>query len=224
VCAAMRFEDMSSGLPADRPVAVLLRHAERAAIETIEDSYQAPLTPAGMAAARLLGGRLAHLRPVALVHSPVGRCRQTAACLAEGIQAAGGEAALLGERTELGGPYMLDFRAAMAAVLDVGPRRFVRGWFDGRPMAEGLVRPFREAARQQLDTLLAVLRAPGARGLWLGVSHDWNLLLLREGYLGLRHEAAGWPDYLEGLAAWLDDGRLVLCRGERLVRLGLPLD
>ncbi|HOX43333.1 MAG TPA: histidine phosphatase family protein [Myxococcota bacterium] len=219
----MRFEDMISGLPTDRPLALLLRHAERASIDTIEDSYRALLTPAGMTAARLLGGRLAHLRPIRLAHSPVGRCRQTAACLAEGIQAAGGEATLLGERTELGGPYMLDFRAAMAAVLDEGGGRFVRAWFDGRPPADGLVRPFREAARGQLEALLASLREPGARGVWLGISHDWNLLLLREGYLGLRHEAAGWPDYLEGLAAWLDDGRLVLCRGERLVRLALPL-
>ncbi len=219
----MRLVDHLSDLPRDRPVAVLLRHAERSSIDTVEDSFRALLTSAGMTAARLLGGRLAGHRPVRLAHSPVERCRQTAACVAEGVRAAGGEAVLLGDRLELGGPYMLDFRQAMAEVLAHGARRYVRAWFDGLPPGAGQVRPFRESAREQVALLGAALDEAGSAGLWVGVSHDWNLLLVREGYLGVRHEDGGWPDYLEGVAAWRDRAELVLCLGEHLARVPLPL-
>jgi broad specificity phosphatase PhoE len=218
----MRLSDAITHIPADRPSAILLRHAERSDITTIEDSYQAALTPAGREAARLLGVRLARLGPVRLEHSPVSRCRETAEFLAEGVRSAGGEANLAGGRASLGGPYMLDFRRAMARVLAEGAARFVRAWSEDSPELEDLVRPFHVSAREQLALLEAALRAapPGGTGLWIGVSHDWNLLLVRETYLGLRHERDGWPDFLEGLLAYRDDlGRLVLRLGDRRVEL-----
>jgi hypothetical protein len=40
------------------------------------------------------------------------------------------------------------------------------------------------------------------------VSHDWNILVLRELLLGVLHEDAGWLNFLDGLAFSLCAGRL----------------
>jgi hypothetical protein len=33
----------------------------------------------------------------------------------------------------------------------------------------------------------------------LHVSHDWNIIVLRELVCGVRHEDAGWLDFLDGV-------------------------
>jgi hypothetical protein len=41
---------------------------------------------------------------------------------------------------------------------------------------------------------------PHGRRLDLHVSHDWNILTLRERLCGVRHEEAGWLNFLDGVA------------------------
>ena len=31
------------------------------------------------------------------------------------------------------------------------------------------------------------------------VTHDWNVLSVREGFMGMRHERDGWPDFMDGV-------------------------
>ncbi len=39
--------------------------------------------------------------------------------------------------------------------------------------------------------------AAGWPGLVVDVTHDWNLMVLLEHFLGLTHEETGWPSYLD---------------------------
>jgi len=56
--------------------------------------------------------------------------------------------------------------------------------------------------RQRLAEVAATPRA-----LDLHVSHDINIMAVREHVIGLRHEDVGWLNFLDGVAfRWGDDG------------------
>ncbi|RME27132.1 MAG: histidine phosphatase family protein, partial [Deltaproteobacteria bacterium] len=151
----MRFSEWLDLVPADRAVAVLMRHAERNPIESVRDSLEARLTAKGIKDSELLGRELSGFPRIELHHSPVERCRQTARAIATGCTDAGGNASVFGSDTILGGPYMLDWRRAMALVMERGAGWFVKKWFTGE-LEPGLVTDAHEAARQQLENLADV--------------------------------------------------------------------
>lgn len=74
---------LPAGTPTDRPVALLLRHAERPAITPGEHGTDLALTAHGRRTAELLGATLGP-RILSLSTSPVRRCRQTAEAIRSG--------------------------------------------------------------------------------------------------------------------------------------------
>lgn len=186
------------------PVAAVIRHAEREPIPEIGRSHEAMLTAAGARSARDTGSRLPAGRAIVLWHSPVKRCADTARELAAGFSAAGGQASVAGPDMVLGAPYIRDLRATYELLGTLGDP-FVRAWFAGAVPA-AVIEPLAVATRRLVGAVAARLRdaAPGA--LLVLVTHDWNVMLLREGVLGVRFEDAGWPDYLDGPALRLAEG------------------
>jgi broad specificity phosphatase PhoE len=203
-------------IPDARRVAVLMRHAERDPIVTVEDSLGARLNDAGKAHARSLGEKLARFENLRFFHSPVERCRQTAEEIAAGAETRGAKPRMGGELFDLGGPYMKDWRAVMKRVFDIGAGTFVRDWFGGR-LPPGLAMEPAAAAGGQLAILADQLADPDWSGATINVTHDWNMLLVRNHYFDLDQRALGWPDYLEGVAAFQQDGRLMLQFGPHRV-------
>jgi hypothetical protein len=65
-----------------------------------------------------------------------------------------------------------------------------------------VIRPPRGIASRKLELVTARLHEPpiDGRRLDLHVSHDWNIIVLRELLLGVRHEEAGWLTFLDGVA------------------------
>jgi hypothetical protein len=178
-----------------QPHILLMRHAERYQITSIQTSSRVLLTEKGKRDAFALGRRLdRRFGPVRLYHSPVERCAQTAERIRDGILAKGGEASLEGPLSWLGG----DFIRAEAAFVDgriaaEGINGFLRRWFDGELPGDEIADADR-AARIELGCLHRQL--DGREGLIVDVTHDWNLMLLFEAFLKLRHEAIGFPPYL----------------------------
>jgi len=196
-------------IPDDRPVAVLLRHAERFPIHAPDDGWTAPLTDRGPLAAEELGVSLAPLGIVART-SPIPRARQTAAGVLKGAEAAGSRVVDHGVLDELAGPYLTDATSVMEVCLELGDKVFVRRWFDEALVMDGLMRA-RMAALGQLEVLMETLAsAPPEPALHIHFSHDWNILLIREHFLGLKHEDIGMPPFLDGLVAFRDQHELVL--------------
>ncbi len=202
---------MLDDLPNDRPVAVLARHAERFSLESVNDALEALLTEDGQAAARSLGTKMSRFAGLTLFHSPIQRCHQTAEEIATGALGAGVAARVLGSKFELGGPYMNDWETVMRTVLTHGAGAFVRDWFSGN-LPPGLAAEPKAAARQQLEILLGQLDGEMA-GLTVNISHDWNVLLLRHFFLEIDDRALGWPDYLEGVAAYREGSETILALG-----------
>jgi hypothetical protein len=191
--------EVLQSLPADAPAAAFLRHAERFPIADPSNPTLAEITPAGAVAAEALGRKLSGFDCVRLFHSPVKRCRQTAECLARGATAAGLSVELVGPEDTLGVDYILDVKEAGRLTVQHG-EHFVRLWFTGK-VAATVIQAARQIADRKLAYVAKKLQEPCARGrrLDLHVSHDWNIIVLRELVCGVRHEDAGWLDFLDGV-------------------------
>lgn len=195
---------------------LFIRHAEREDITHPAGTIKAPLTDRGRAVSRDLGVALGTLlgpdRRLLLFHSFVPRCEQTAAAIADGVESTGASLAIGGVLDVLAGPYLLDARRAVALTLE-STVDFVRHWFDGQ-LPEGIVKPRSETAREQLQGIVAALDAHLDHDA-VFVSHDTNLLAVREEYLGMRWEEAGWVDYLDGVAVGLGPDGPTVIHGDR---------
>lgn len=181
----------------DGPNAVIVRHAERFKVPSVAESLSVGLTAKGRKDAFETGKSIEGIERLRLFHSPAVRCRETAESIAEGFLAKGGTVLGIKETWDLCAPYLLD-----DAVLKEADRQgygFMRSWFNGQFDTEW-IRPTPQAADMVLAPILAGLsEGVEARRLDVHVSHDWELVLLREELLGVRYEDAGWIEYLEGI-------------------------
>jgi broad specificity phosphatase PhoE len=183
-------------VPAAGPAVAVIRHAARHPIVDFGRSEDADLTVDGERAARALGKALPRERPVLLWHSPVRRCADTAALIAEGLTANGVQATVGGPSWRLGGPYIEHLPAVLRELQQRGDEGFVRAWF-GDELPATVIQPLVIASTELLSEIDR--RLEGAdRELIILVAHDWNVMLLREGLLGQRHEDVGWPPFLDG--------------------------
>lgn len=190
--------DLGRSLARGRSV-LLIRHAARSTAE--RPTAGTPLTPLGRAAATQLGIAVSDLlRPkdgVIITHSPVLRCAQTSAALSEGFNRSGASCRLIGERAFLGPSYLRDPLRALDAARHLGPG-FVRHWFDGLVPSEW-IESIGKTARYQVSAAIAELHKEREPRLAILVSHDWNLMAVREYFFGIRHEDDGWIDFLDGI-------------------------
>lgn len=179
--------------------AALLRHAARHPIVDPREPLAAELTPAGRQDAEAFGALITGFDRLRLFHSPVKRCQQTAECVAAGAARAGLAVELAGAQPELGVPYILN-QIETGRMSGQHGEHFVRLWFTNQ-VSEQLILRAPDIARRKLAYLAAKLQEPvtGGRRLDLHISHDWNVLILRELLLGVRHEDAGWAPFLDGV-------------------------
>jgi broad specificity phosphatase PhoE len=182
-------------MPADRSVALLLRHSVRPPFEPGDDGYALPLTMEGVALARDLGERLGS-RLSTLHTSPLLRCVQTAAALRDGA----GVACEIVSDHALGDPgvYVLDDRLAQHTWLELGHEAVMAHLVSGEGMLSGLADPD-DAARR----LICHLLAPGrSAGLHVFVTHDSLVTATVARTLGRRLGKGDWPLYLEAAFFW----------------------
>jgi hypothetical protein len=180
--------------------AIVIRHAERPSIKTWREVRHVGLTRSGIVACEEMGRQLARYANIRIWHGPVRRCEQTGLVLASGARTAGSTVLEVRSDETLGGSYLIDSDRALTEAGKVGSPSFVRDWFSGR-LEPGLMRPVPESTRAHLDLVRAALRQDGLGSrLEVLVTHDWNVMVLREGLLGVRSEDIGWPDFLDGVS------------------------
>lgn len=186
-----------AALPPTCPAVMLVRHAARYPIEDLRTADDVQLTPAGEEAARAFGARLPIARPARIFHSHINRCRVTAARIAEGFADAGGAMRFEGVLPGLCGAFVNDFERLVHLTRE-HQQGFVRAWFDGR-LDPAVIDPCAVAAERLCGLMHARIAAAAPGELVIMVSHDWEIMTLRETFLGARHEAVGWADFLDGL-------------------------
>lgn len=209
-------------LPTPTHAAAFLRHAERFPILVASDHTLAELTPDGHAAAEAFGTKIAGFDRVRIFHSPVKRCRQTAEGIARGLSTTGRVVEIVGAADALGVDYIVDPTETARLATQHG-EHFIRLWFSG-VVGPAVIRAAEQIAARKVAYMIERLHEPCAHGrrLDLHVSHDWNILTLRELLCGVRHEEAGWLNFLDGVAFAAEVGGLRAVYRECVVTRPLP--
>ena len=188
---------LPEGTPGDRPVALLLRHAERPPIAPGEHGTDLALTAHGRRSAERLG---ATLRPriLSLSTSPVRRCRETAEAMRRG---AGLDIDIVDDRL-LGDPgvFVTDPELAWTHWQTMGHEAVVEHIARAGHPLPGLAPPV-HAAHQLARHLVRALQDSPV-GLHIFVTHDAVLYPTISRLLAGTYGQPGWPMYLEAAALW----------------------
>jgi phosphohistidine phosphatase SixA len=172
------------------------------------NALEARLTNNGKLDAHKLGQSLARYNPMNIYHSPVPRCMQTAESIFDGIVSCNVSATIVGHLLELGGPYITStWDTIVKSIEELGHSMFLRKWFDNE-LPSNLIMSLPEAAHVQLNILVNQLQSGNSSSI--NITHDWNIMIVREYYFNLRHEDIGDPDYLDGVCAYFQQDRLHL--------------
>jgi broad specificity phosphatase PhoE len=204
-------------VPADTPVAMLMRHSVRPSLPDGDAGFDVPITDDGAHLARslgeLLGRRLRSLRA-----SPLLRCVQTAEALRVGaaVDVAIRRDRLLGDP----GVYVLDTGLAGPVWRDLGHEGVMAHLVARDDALPGMAAP-EAAARYLVHHMLAVAQEAG---LHVFVTHDSVVTATAARLLGKPLGREAWPWYLEAAFFWQTrDGLNVAYRDHHCLRDGGPL-
>jgi hypothetical protein len=204
----MNLPALPAPLPEDRPIALLVRHAERPPIPEGSMGTDLCITEEGALAARQLGSRLgARIRSVRT--SAVHRCVQTSRVILAGAQVSLEpiEDPLLGVPSA----FLTATPEAEETVRRLGFDRFFEHLLTGEQMLPGMPHPA-EGARVLREHAVEVADSPG---LHLLVTHDAMIATLVARSWRAPFGLDSFPGFLESAAIWKDGARvLVAYRGE----------
>lgn len=189
-------------VPADRAVALLLRHSVRDPLTVGDIGYARPINEAGVGLARSFGAGLRG-RLKTLHSSPVQRCVHTAEVLGE---AAGGGLSVVQDRL-LGDPgvFVNDENLARNNWDTLGSEGIMEHLARADHALPGTVHPD-AGARALVGHMLAI--AADKPGIHLFVTHDILLAITAARFLGYPRGGERWPRYLEGAFFWRDSAGL----------------
>lgn len=198
--ATLRWLD---AVPAERGVAMLVRHSVRDPLPPGDLGYANTLNAEGVALARSLGERL-HGRLRSLHTSPLQRCVHTAEVFA---RVAGDTPPIVTDRM-LGDPgaWVLDRALAGENWKRLGSEGIMARLATTDEDLPG-TRPARVGAQDLAAHMLAI--AASAPGVHVFVTHDILLAIAAARFLGPPPAGPGrWPAYLEAAFFWQDEGGL----------------
>jgi broad specificity phosphatase PhoE len=188
---------------------LLVRHAERSEISDIRTHATAMLTEQGKADSKVFGRVLGNrFRHILICHSPIPRCRDTADYMVRGMKETTCKVQVAGPLHWLSGDFVEVDPDWVNHEVVQGNENFFRQWSDGCYSADQIT-PMKEAADVELEKAMVQIEK-GNSSVIIDVTHDWNILVLRETYLGLHFQEVGLPDYLDSVAILKQGGRLAL--------------
>lgn len=188
--------------PRDRPVGLLLRHAERPPMAAGDPGISLPLTAAGRRQAEALGSAIA-ADFLGIHTSPLQRCRETAAAICDGA----GVMHTPRDDRRLGDPgvFIAEDVIAWTNWQGLGHASVMDrlAWSD-RPLP-GMAVPARAAAIL-LEHIVASL-TDATPGFHLFVTHDAILFPTVARTLPAADTRRWWPNFLEAASIWREAGR-----------------
>ncbi len=190
-----------------KTISVAMRHSARYYdSEVVENEPFLGLTDQGKDLSFRLGISLPAGLDVRLFSSAVGRCIETAYLIDKGYTSVG-ESATRNELEKFLSPfYVRKPFEIFKSFKDMQPD-FIRFWFSGNISSES-IDTSETAAKQIAQILIEKLDGKPENCVNISVTHDWSIYLLKEYYLGLKHEEFGKVEYLEGLAFYKENGKV----------------
>ncbi len=197
--ARMYVAELPNLLRSGHRVALYIRHGERFPRPRGQWGNDVALTPKGLADAKEYGSLLRGCGECAFHSSPVGRCRQTALAIAEGMLGRGLDPRELAISNLLGEPGPFNDETIAA---DFQPEEFSA--VADRYLESGYHRGLKPLS-QACEGIAAHLKSSLSKPLNIFATHDFFIAGMQR-FLGLRHPKHGdWVEYLEGVCL-IEDG------------------
>lgn len=191
-------------------ISVLLRHAPRGRPSKRGDYHNIPLTPEGRRRAFEFGKQLPRDKLVRFFHSSVPRCKETAECIRKGVISNGGSALLMGERDFLAG-IIINPKDVINKIENMGASNFARKWLNRELDKKIMDDPYKVASKIVNGLIISMQEKNDIQHkIDIHVTHDWNILPVRDLLLNVKHEEKGWPQYLDGVIVTRDVNKITL--------------
>ena len=198
--------------PEESKIILVLRHSHRDEPEGLKGAQKLRLTPQGHAIAKKFGENLPKYRPMALFHSIIWRCEETANDIHEGFENIGGTSEIKGTLLPLQTVGMKSEDFFFSEFKNVPFFDIFYRWVVGF-YSPDVWTPFMEYCQSTANVILDQVIDSPENGLNIFVSHDFNTMFFRFGWFGLRPEK--WVKFLGGFAfAIEEDQTLLLDYGE----------
>jgi broad specificity phosphatase PhoE len=181
-----------------RNASLLLRHAHRHPIpKGVIEHESVPLTRKGRHLAFEFGVGLPLSYSVRLFHSPIPRCKETAVYIQKGFQHKGGSANVMGEQEFL--IIHLGDQREMVEILDrIGHQKFGYAWLKGK-FKETIIENPQTVASKTINGIVALMDPDGDMKIDIHITHDLNILAVREVIAPVPNDHFKWPAYLHGI-------------------------
>ena len=205
--------------PDDSKIILILRHSHRNEPTALKGAQKLRLTHQGHAIAKKFGENLPISRPINIFHSIIWRCEETAKDLHDGFTSVGGESEFKGEFLPLASIGINDKEFYMnmfnnGNVMD-SYYRWVVGYYDPNNWT-----PFLEYCQSAAHLFLDQVKKSPENGLYIFVTHDFNLLAYRLGWFGFPPKK--WVKFLGGFAFTIETEQALLLDYGELKQVAFP--
>jgi len=193
-----------------RKMSAIIRHSERNYDK--ENPFREPfmnLTENGKDASLQFGEQLPLGMLVRAFSSFIGRCIETAYLIDKGYTSKGGKTTINVVEFFLSPFYAKNPAEILKAFVEGGSLGFVRRWLNGEFPSELIANP-ESSAKKIVGFAKEKLTESLEDHIDIFVSHDWNLYLVKEILLGLKHEDYGKVEYMEGVVLYSQNGDIYI--------------
>ncbi len=166
------------------------------------------LTEEGKGYSYNLGKGLPQDLTIRLFSSTFGRCIETAYLIDKGFTSIGGSTINNTINIKLAPSYVKEPQSLLEIMQEERPD-FVRYWFDGN-ISKDIIETRDDAAMGIAGFLADELKDLPENHINVTISHDWNMYLIKESFLRLKHEDAGDVEYLEGAVVYQENDKMYL--------------
>ncbi len=188
---------------------VIMRHSARH--YDLENPRTEPfqgLTEEGKEYSYDLGKRIPQDLTIRLFSSTFGRCIETAYLIDKGFTSVGGSAINNNINIKLAPSYVKEPQLLLK-IMQEGIPDFIRYWFEGN-ISTDIIDRRDNAAKEIVAFLTTELKELPENHINLTISHDWNMYLIKESFLGLKHEDTGNVEYLEGAVIYEENDQMYI--------------
>lgn len=216
---ARQIIDGLTKFPDTSKIILILRHSQRDEPTALKGAQKMRLTPQGHAIAKKFGEKLPSNRPIKIYHSIIWRCEETAKDIHDGFKSVSGESELKGKLLPLAsiGIYDKEFYMNMfnnGNVMD-SFYRWVVEYYDPHKWT-----PFVEYCQSAAQIILDQAKKTPENGLYIFVTHDFNLMAFRLGWFGLPPKK--WVKFLGGFAFTVETEQTLLLDYGALNTIAFP--
>jgi hypothetical protein len=190
-------------------VSLLIRHSNRHPIpKGVIEHRDVPLTTEGRKLAFQFGKKLPKSYSIRLYYSPIPRCRETAEYLMKGIHNNSGSAKMMGEKDFL---YinLIDQREIVRILEEIGHHSFGYCWLKGK-LDQEIIEPPKLVSLKIIEGIFTLMKNGIHNSMDIHVTHDLNILSVRDVISPIQNENFDWPEYLDGIIVTQNEDNVML--------------